>query len=146
MPRRGYNPARQKETGTFVSQGSQLLNLITKTQMKSQSWTRRNNLYGTYLTLISTSTFNMVKSHLRPGSLNRNKPGDAIETTRHSFSKNETIFVFIASRFRAKLATFTHNSKEPRKIPTQQPINNNNNNNNEVYLHWQKRVTALQKH
>ena len=43
--------------------------------------------------------------HSRSCSVNWNKPGDAIETTRHSFFDNETIFVFITSRSRPNLTT-----------------------------------------
>ena len=43
--------------------------------------------------------------HSRSCSVNWNKPVDAIETTRHSFFDNGTIFVFITSRSRPNLTT-----------------------------------------
>ena len=46
-----------------------------------------------------------ARGHLRSCSLNRNEPGDAIETTRNSFFDNKTIFVFITSRSRANSTT-----------------------------------------
>ena len=39
------------------------------------------------------SNFSHPLARARGRSLNRNEPGDAIETTRHSFFDNETIFV-----------------------------------------------------
>ena len=44
--------------------------------------------------------------HSRSCSLNWNKPGDAIETRRHSFFDNETIFTFMISQSRPNLTTF----------------------------------------
>ena len=46
-----------------------------------------------------------ARGHSRSCSLSRKEPGDAIETTRHSFVDNEAIFVFITSRSRANLTT-----------------------------------------
>ena len=52
-----------------------------------------------------------ARGHWRSCSLNRNEAGDAIETTRHTFFDNETIFVVVVV-FALVLVAFTHNSKE----------------------------------
>ena len=46
-----------------------------------------------------------ARGHWRSCSLNRNEPGDAIETTKHSVFDNETISVFITSRSSPNLTT-----------------------------------------
>ena len=63
--------------------------------------------------------------HSRSCSLNWNKPGDAIETTRHSFFDSETIFAFIMSRSRPNLIPLKkfHNVRSLQKIlPTRQLV------------------------
>ena len=82
-------------------------------------------LYGRFSVILKKNTektpeviflhpLGRARGHSRSCSLNRNEPGDAIKTTRHSFFDKEIVFVFITPRSRANLL-ITQKSRRAEK-------------------------------